>query len=73
MIIASDGVWDALSCDKAVDCCREMPAELAARQVVKVGIPSVFLFFYSCKLNVIFGHKKLYFYAGSIDGSRTSR
>ncbi|KAL8161309.1 hypothetical protein V2J09_012798 [Rumex salicifolius] len=35
LIIASDGVWDALSSDEAAKSCRGLPAELAARQVVK--------------------------------------
>ena len=43
LIIASDGVWDALSSDKAADCCRGLTPELAARQVVKVW--KCFLFF----------------------------
>lgn len=38
LIIASDGVWDALSCEKAAKCCRGLPAELAARQVVKEAL-----------------------------------
>uniref|UniRef100_A0A0C9RPU4 protein-serine/threonine phosphatase n=1 Tax=Wollemia nobilis TaxID=56998 RepID=A0A0C9RPU4_9CONI len=40
LIIASDGVWDALSCDKAAMACRGLPAELAARQVVKEALRS---------------------------------
>lgn len=40
LIIASDGVWDALSCEKAAKCCRGLPAELAARQVVKESLRS---------------------------------
>lgn len=36
LIIASDGIWDALSSDMAAKSCRGLPAELAARQVVKV-------------------------------------
>lgn len=36
LIIASDGIWDALSSDMAAKACRGLPAELAARQVVKV-------------------------------------
>ncbi|XP_010681641.2 probable protein phosphatase 2C 15 isoform X1 [Beta vulgaris subsp. vulgaris] len=35
LIIASDGVWDALSSELAAKSCRGLPAELAARQVVK--------------------------------------
>lgn len=38
MIIASDGIWDALSSESAAKSCRGLPAELAARQVVKVVI-----------------------------------
>lgn len=38
LIIASDGIWDALSSDVAAKSCRGLPAELAARQVVKVTI-----------------------------------
>lgn len=36
LIIASDGIWDALSSEMAAKHCRGLPAELAARQVVKV-------------------------------------
>lgn len=36
LIIASDGIWDALPSDMAAKSCRGLPAELAARQVVKV-------------------------------------
>lgn len=36
VIISSDGVWDALSTEVALDCCRGMPAEAAAAQIVKV-------------------------------------
>lgn len=36
LIIASDGIWDALSSEMAAQSCRGLPAELAARQVVKV-------------------------------------
>lgn len=36
MIIASDGIWDALSSDMAAKSCRGLPAELAAKLVVKV-------------------------------------
>ncbi|RWW15141.1 hypothetical protein GW17_00021037 [Ensete ventricosum] len=35
LIIASDGIWDALTSDMAANSCRGLPAELAARQVVK--------------------------------------
>ncbi|MCO5588513.1 hypothetical protein L7F22_042470 [Adiantum nelumboides] len=37
LIIASDGIWDALSCEKAAKSCRGLPADLAAKQVVKLG------------------------------------
>lgn len=36
LIIASDGIWDALSSDMAAKSCRGLPAELAAKLVVKV-------------------------------------
>jgi len=36
LIIASDGIWDALSSEAAAKSCRGLPAELAAKQVVKV-------------------------------------
>jgi serine/threonine protein phosphatase PrpC len=36
LIISSDGVWDALSDEVALDCCRGMPVEAAAAQIVKV-------------------------------------
>ncbi|OMO57977.1 phosphatase 2C (PP2C)-like protein [Corchorus capsularis] len=38
LIIASDGVWDALSSEVAAKSCRGLPAELAAREVVKEAI-----------------------------------
>ncbi|KAI5065319.1 hypothetical protein GOP47_0020014 [Adiantum capillus-veneris] len=38
LILASDGVWDALSCERVAKCCRGLPAELAARQVVKEAL-----------------------------------
>ncbi|KAG5603870.1 hypothetical protein H5410_025362 [Solanum commersonii] len=38
LIIASDGVWDAISSDMAAKSCRGLPAELAARQVVKEAL-----------------------------------
>lgn len=38
LIIATDGVWDALSSDKAANCCRGLPAELAAKQIVKEAL-----------------------------------
>ena len=36
LIIASDGIWDALSSELAAKACRGIPAELAAKLVVKV-------------------------------------
>lgn len=36
LIIASDGIWDALSSETVAKSCRGVPAELAARLVVKV-------------------------------------
>ncbi|PWA63401.1 protein phosphatase 2C family protein [Artemisia annua] len=36
LIIASDGIWDAVSSEMAAKSCRGLPAELAARQVVKL-------------------------------------
>ncbi|KAI4373272.1 hypothetical protein MLD38_011413 [Melastoma candidum] len=38
LIIASDGIWDALSSNAAAKACRDLPAELAARQVVKEAL-----------------------------------
>lgn len=38
LIIATDGVWDALSSEKAANCCRGLPAELAAKQIVKEAL-----------------------------------
>ncbi|URD78402.1 phosphatase 2C [Musa troglodytarum] len=38
LIIASDGIWDALTSDTAANSCRGLPAELAARQVVKEAL-----------------------------------
>ncbi|THU55794.1 hypothetical protein C4D60_Mb11t10350 [Musa balbisiana] len=38
LIIASDGIWDALTSDMAANSCRGLPAELAARQVVKEAL-----------------------------------
>lgn len=40
LIVASDGVWDALSTEKTAKCCRGLSAELAARQVVKEALRS---------------------------------
>ncbi|KAF5198515.1 phosphatase 2C [Thalictrum thalictroides] len=38
LIIASDGIWDALSSEMAAKSCRGLPAELASRQVVKEAL-----------------------------------
>lgn len=38
LIIASDGIWDALSSEVAAKTCRGLSAELAARQVVKEAL-----------------------------------
>lgn len=38
LVIASDGIWDALSSEAAAKSCRGLPAELAARQVVKEAL-----------------------------------
>uniref|UniRef100_A0A1D1XDM1 protein-serine/threonine phosphatase n=1 Tax=Anthurium amnicola TaxID=1678845 RepID=A0A1D1XDM1_9ARAE len=38
LIIASDGIWDALLSEAAAKCCRGLPAELAAKEVVKEAL-----------------------------------
>ncbi|CAO2834199.1 unnamed protein product [Amaranthus hypochondriacus] len=38
LIIASDGVWDILSFESALDCSRTMSAEAAAAQIVKEAV-----------------------------------
>ncbi|CAI9096149.1 OLC1v1032232C1 [Oldenlandia corymbosa var. corymbosa] len=38
LILASDGIWDALSSELAAKSCRGLPAELAAKQVVKEAL-----------------------------------
>lgn len=40
LIIASDGIWDALSSDMAAQACRGLPAELSAKLVVKEALRS---------------------------------
>lgn len=40
LVIASDGIWDALSSEMAAKSCRGLPAELAARQIVKEALRS---------------------------------
>lgn len=46
IIICSDGVWDALSAETALDCSRGMSPEVAAPHIVKVCLDTsiVFLF-----------------------------
>ncbi|WOL15998.1 putative protein phosphatase 2C 33 [Canna indica] len=38
LIIASDGIWDALSSELAAEACRGLPAELSAKLVVKEAL-----------------------------------
>ncbi|KAI4385919.1 hypothetical protein MLD38_003906 [Melastoma candidum] len=38
LIIASDGIWDAMSSGTAAKACEDLPAELAATQVVKEAL-----------------------------------
>ncbi|KAK4342513.1 hypothetical protein RND71_038329 [Anisodus tanguticus] len=38
LVIASDGVWDALSAEVAVECCRGMLPDAAASQIVKEAV-----------------------------------
>ncbi|PIN25258.1 Serine/threonine protein phosphatase [Handroanthus impetiginosus] len=38
LIISSDGVWDALSAEAAFECCRGMPPDAAASQIVKEAV-----------------------------------
>lgn len=38
LIISSDGVWDALSAEEAFACCRGMPADFSASQIVKEAV-----------------------------------
>ncbi|XP_061368193.1 probable protein phosphatase 2C 15 [Gastrolobium bilobum] len=38
LIISSDGIWDALSSEMAAKSCHGLPAELAAKQVVKEAL-----------------------------------
>ena len=39
LVIASDGVWDALRFQEALNYTRGLPAEAAANQIVKVLLP----------------------------------
>ncbi|KAK1405741.1 PPM-type phosphatase domain-containing protein [Heracleum sosnowskyi] len=38
LVISSDGVWDALSAETALECCRGMPPDAAASQIVKEAV-----------------------------------
>nr|GMD94549.1 probable protein phosphatase 2C 12 [Ipomoea batatas] len=38
LIVASDGVWDALSAETAFECCRGMPPDAAASQIVREAV-----------------------------------
>ncbi|XP_058097100.1 probable protein phosphatase 2C 12 isoform X4 [Magnolia sinica] len=38
LIISSDGVWDAVTPEMAVNCCRGLPADVAAAQIVKEAL-----------------------------------
>nr|CAD1826244.1 unnamed protein product [Ananas comosus var. bracteatus] len=38
LIISSDGVWDALSSEMALSCCRGLPADVAASHIVKEAV-----------------------------------
>ncbi|CAK8568271.1 unnamed protein product [Lathyrus sativus] len=38
LIICSDGVWDALSAETVLDCCRGMSAEAAAPHIIKESV-----------------------------------
>ncbi|CAI9265170.1 unnamed protein product [Lactuca saligna] len=38
MIIASDGVWDAMSAEAALVCCRGLPPDTAAAQIVEEAV-----------------------------------
>lgn len=51
MIIASDGVWDAMSAEAALVCCRGLPPDTAAAQIVKVRLQThcYFLFIQELK------------------------
>ncbi|KAL5701025.1 hypothetical protein ACHQM5_026407 [Ranunculus cassubicifolius] len=40
LIVASDGIWDALESEMAAKVCRGLPAELAAKMVVKEALRS---------------------------------
>ncbi|XP_073020223.1 probable protein phosphatase 2C 12 isoform X1 [Primulina eburnea] len=38
LIISSDGVWDALSAETAAECCRGMPPDAAASEIVQEAV-----------------------------------
>ncbi|KAH0879476.1 hypothetical protein HID58_066870 [Brassica napus] len=38
LIISSDGVWDAISAEEALDCCRGLPPEPSAEHIVKEAV-----------------------------------
>jgi serine/threonine protein phosphatase PrpC len=38
LIISSDGVWDAISAEEALDCCRGLPPESSAEHIVKEAV-----------------------------------
>ncbi|GFP79851.1 probable protein phosphatase 2c 12 [Phtheirospermum japonicum] len=38
LIISSDGVWDVVSAETAFECCRGMPPDAAASQIVKEAV-----------------------------------
>lgn len=38
IIIASDGVWDDLTCEMALDCSRGFPSYVAANRIVNVTL-----------------------------------
>ncbi|RWV89562.1 hypothetical protein GW17_00048282, partial [Ensete ventricosum] len=38
LVISSDGVWDALTAEKALSCSRGLPAEAAAIRIIKQGL-----------------------------------
>ena len=38
IIIASDGVWDDLTCEMALDCSRGFPSDVAANRIVNVTL-----------------------------------
>ena len=54
LIVSSDGVWDAISAETAFECCRGMPPDAAASQIVKVIITFfVFLTYFIYNLYLV--------------------